>query len=356
MMILVVEDEPKIRIGLVNLVQMLEPNSEIYAADNAHEAIKLCSEHFFDIIFTDIKIPGMSGLEMISKIERSGRQIVIVSGYANFEYAQQAIKYGILEYILKPVDPQKIKAVLKKACSKYQAVRSTCLSNLLLNYGILKDDEIDYNTKKVKMKQYSLFVVMEKECELEKVTQLIDSKEFDRIEFSIKHKSCIFVTSENVDSLQSLLEQIKGLELDGRMYSSPISESIKDLYEFLIKRRSKEKNEQESPESNAVTIIKKYIKQNYFQNICLNDLAEVTYMHPTYISKLFKKETGKNLSDYIMNYRMEKAKELLLDPKLKIYEIASSIGFNDSKYFGIVFKSVVGMTPKEFRNGKRPIQ
>ncbi len=115
-----------------------------------------------------------------------------------------------------------------------------------------------------------------------------------------------------------------------------------------------EDNATSSEGGNIVRLIKEYINENYTQNITLSDLAEIAYVHPTYLSKLFKKETGQNLSDYILDYRIEKAKQLLHLPQYKIYEVAQATGFGDSKYFGNVFKSVVGKTPSEFRNFSAP--
>ena len=86
------------------------------------------------------------------------------------------------------------------------------------------------------------------------------------------------------------------------------------------------------------------------ENILLNDIAQVAYVHPTYLSKLFKKETGQNISDYITECRIEKAKQCLKQPEYKIYEIAKICGFQDVKYFGMVFKSAVGCAPSKYRN------
>jgi two-component system response regulator YesN len=73
-------------------------------------------------------------------------------------------------------------------------------------------------------------------------------------------------------------------------------------------------------------------------------------MHSSYVSKLFKKNTGMNLSDYITSHRIKISKELLCDPQYKIYEVAYKVGFNGPKYFNKVFKSKTGMTPLEFKN------
>ncbi len=69
---------------------------------------------------------------------------------------------------------------------------------------------------------------------------------------------------------------------------------------------------------------------------------------PEYLSRLFTKEIGKSFSDYLKEYRIDKAKKLLVNNKLKIYEIAEKVGYSDPKYFCKVFKESTGMSPKEY--------
>lgn len=94
-----------------------------------------------------------------------------------------------------------------------------------------------------------------------------------------------------------------------------------------------------------------YIEENYTDNnISLSRIAEKIYLTPNYISMLIKQETGENFSDIVVKKRIEKAKALLFDPTLKIYDISEKVGYQDPNYFSSLFKKVVGMSPVEFRN------
>ncbi len=73
------------------------------------------------------------------------------------------------------------------------------------------------------------------------------------------------------------------------------------------------------------------------------------HLSSTYICTLFKNETGVTLNQYITLFRMDKAKELLSDPKNKIADISAKVGYSDGNYFGKSFKKAVGMTPGEYR-------
>lgn len=191
---------------------------------------------------------------------------------------------------------------------------------------------------------------------IEQTRRLLDqqSNECDMISFNLKNISCTLLTFEDETVYKQAVEEIRA-HFKGAYHltDSSATTQIKDLHKFLAGYLSDLNlaNEQSTGDGHVVKVIKDYIADNYQQNITLSDLAEITYLHTTYISKLFKKETGENISDYILNFRMKKAKKLLLNPKYKIYEVAEMTGFNDAKYFGNVFKSMVGMTPKEYRKG-----
>lgn len=100
----------------------------------------------------------------------------------------------------------------------------------------------------------------------------------------------------------------------------------------------------------AVETIKRWISANYNKHADLNTLANMVFLTPTYLSKLFKQETGLTLTDYITEIRLRKAKQLLKNaPDLKIHEIGAEVGYNDPAYFNKLFKRVVGVTPNEYK-------
>lgn len=93
-----------------------------------------------------------------------------------------------------------------------------------------------------------------------------------------------------------------------------------------------------------------FIKNNYQKNVTLSEAALAVDVSNSYLSLLFKQETGINFSNYITNYRIEEAKKLLASTNLKIYEIANKVGFESPYYFSKVFKDIMGCTCKDFKN------
>ncbi|QNK58962.1 helix-turn-helix domain-containing protein [Paenibacillus sp. PAMC21692] len=101
--------------------------------------------------------------------------------------------------------------------------------------------------------------------------------------------------------------------------------------------------------SKEISDVIRYIDDNYKREITLNELAQVVKVSPNYLSSLFKKETGINFADYLLHYRIDRAKELLLGTFSKTYEIAEQTGFANQSYFSRAFKKLIGIGPKEFR-------
>ncbi len=94
---------------------------------------------------------------------------------------------------------------------------------------------------------------------------------------------------------------------------------------------------------------KEYISVHYNEKITLQDVADTVYLNPQYLCELFKQETGINFSDYIADYRIQVAKDLLRDPQYKIKDINYMVGYKDSKSFTKLFKKTVGISPMEYR-------
>lgn len=99
--------------------------------------------------------------------------------------------------------------------------------------------------------------------------------------------------------------------------------------------------------------VKSHILKNLESDITRNELAELVFLHPDYLSHIFKDETGMSISDYIMQERLKKSKRLLLSTSEKISEVALNIGYSNAAYFIKLFKKATGMTPKEYRNQAR---
>lgn len=96
--------------------------------------------------------------------------------------------------------------------------------------------------------------------------------------------------------------------------------------------------------------INEYVHTHYDQDISRNEIAEVFFLTPEYLAKLYKKKTGVSIKSYINTYKIHMAKEFLKTETLSISDIAKKVGFDNFSYFSTLFKKITGRTPKEFRN------
>ncbi len=107
--------------------------------------------------------------------------------------------------------------------------------------------------------------------------------------------------------------------------------------------------QQQNAEPPMITRAKEFIKTNQSEDISLGDVAKAVNTSTFYFCKMFKKATGLNFTDYLSRIRIEKAKNLLLNPNLRISEIAYEVGFQSLTHFNRVFRKLAGQSPTEYR-------
>lgn len=251
--VVVVEDERLTRKGLVLTTPWEELGCKVVGeATNGIEGIKIIERVKPHIVITDVRMPKMNGIEMIKELENKTRaKYIIISGYDDFKYAQQAISLGVKEYLLKPVEDEALMNALSK---------------------------------------------------------------------TVKHINEEQDIYEEADQCFSNLLDFKEYPID----------NLEGKKKYVVK---------------AV----KYIMGNYYHEFTVKDVAEELYISDSYLSRLFKKETGYTFVDYLTRYRIYKATQLLQDDSIKIYQVAELVGFKDSRYFSSIFKKYIGITPTELR-------
>lgn len=110
------------------------------------------------------------------------------------------------------------------------------------------------------------------------------------------------------------------------------------------------KNNKSKKYNSIVNTALQYVKENYHQDISLEDIANVVHVTPNYFSRIFKEETSKNFTTWLNKYRIEQAKDLLKNNSLiRCYEVSNRVGYNDYKYFSTIFKKITGFTPGEYK-------
>ncbi len=121
----------------------------------------------------------------------------------------------------------------------------------------------------------------------------------------------------------------------------------KAMFSYIIDTHLK--NSKQNYHFKYVQSVHEYIAQNYGKNIALKDISSSIGISEQHLSKIYRLQTGKTLSNYLTEYRIERAKELLEKDEVNLKYLYSIVGFNDYNYFFVVFKKYVGCTPNEYK-------
>ena len=238
---LIIDDEKPVRIAISKLGKwshfQIEPP---LMASNGKEALTIMREIHPDLVFVDMSMPIMDGIALLktASAEFPDSCFIIISGYDDFSYAQQAIRYGVMDYLLKPIVETDLNTAIQRA------VESLCP-------GFTPADARKEET--------------------------------------------------NLDS------------------------------------------------DTVTTIIHDYIDNHYSSNIKISQFADKYFFSKEYLTRQFKARYHCGIYEYVLQVRMERARELLLNPEIKIQEIAQRVGYADNNYFSKAFRTYYGISPTAFQ-------
>lgn len=343
--VLIVDDEEWNRDIIKNLGRWDEHRMEVVGeAEDGLEAMRMIERLNPEIIITDMRMPGSDGIELMREMSDRfpDKQIIVVSGYDDFHYARQAIRYKAVDYLLKPIDPQELNAVLARCCV---ALRQRTKRQEI-------DLELSSRWAAYEKRLGSYFNDLNGEG-LRKVCRELQSD--TELEADLKPEAVRYLVKDTLLYLRELCaanalagESERSAELTDMPNSFQegvrlISECYVNALEELIKQR-KYKNKLHLGE------VKSYLDHHYAEPIGLEQLAKLFFVSKEYLSKAFKQEYGLTVTDYVVESRMEKAMEWLKsDEEVAIKRVAEMIGYEDVSYFHRVFKKHFGISPGEAR-------
>ncbi len=162
---------------------------------------------------------------------------------------------------------------------------------------------------------------------------------------------CISFIAENSYTINEVLD-MNPLDVSfENMVIDEVQAIVKKMYSSTINFITENKNK---ASKKVIEEAIKYIKSNYStESLCLKDIASSVYVNPTYLSSIFKKETGKTIHEYITDVRMNKAKELLDEGMCSLANVSERVGYTDPNYFSKCFKKYFGVSPSNYINMKR---
>ncbi|MBE9915915.1 response regulator [Paenibacillus donghaensis] len=401
--LLIVDDMPIVADGLEGLLRgAVHLNVELYKACSGSTALDILRSKRIDIVLSDIKMPGMEGIDLLKEIRLHWPhcKVVFLTAYDDFEYVRSAMSLGGFEYILKVEDDRKIIRTIERAINSLNE-ENVARSLIQQAYRELLDADgggamrdVPFGSEAVRGTLRELGLAAERKqagstepiaeetsgqagkayFQLHKVRLLGDylesgrEAEFDKLfdelstfllgdETGYMHKleclhalNVVYVPSLAACGLQNELTLLRALykRIQSGEESSwrTIEGRFRDLASSIFECKRSAMN------VNAHDFIDKvhaYIETHLADDLSLATLAAHVNFNPSYFSRFYKQTTGEALSDYIADIRNAKAKELLQRPAMKIQDIAEKTGYHSSMAFIRFFKKQNGITPEEYR-------
>ncbi len=482
--LLIVDDDYPIREWLKLTIESINPNFSCECATNGADALNKVSLKKYDLVFTDIRMPEMNGLDFCKKVEHMGIDVVVVSSYQDFEYVRTAFKNNAVDYLLKSdINEEKLTAVLAKFLDSRKTSPVTpgpkLISQMIHSKNVVFT-ESDFNAANIKCpsREFFCFLVRPEDdagfvsnmilpadsepevlffvqtenmdfigcaqfahninrnsnlntmtrfvnelinvyrpklvacskihngfCDLKSaLTHVYDSRmdfygnglymqseediptavmndayavaldaiainNYENIAAALRNFFDVLGTSRPADIRSVTNRCVKLCEASyrslnkghGGLFSEFLDEVTADilhlknldaLCKYVFERiKQMHRTSVTKPEySDCINRALIFVSNNYMNQIGLEDVATDAGLNSQYFSRLFKKETGMNFVNYLNGYRLEIARNYLIETNMKLYEIAENTGFQTFSYFSKCFKTFYGKSPYEYRN------
>ncbi|WP_280770769.1 response regulator [Salipaludibacillus daqingensis] len=315
------------------LNQAYEEVTIVGEANNTKNLLRICQYQQPDLIFLDINLAGMDVIEVLQSLKRYNRDcmIILLGFYDDELMIEKALKYGAEDYLNKPIQQNDFLAKLKR------------YKNLTHSKQFLEGEQLEELLYFIQVENYR-----QAKEQLTKLTNEV-IKNWRNIE-QFKENSQVIAKSmfkiyeskklKNIDSNQNW--SISSNELTIYNFKEKLIELLDGMFEKIVLSGY-------SHDQNEIQAVLNYIELNYKQGITLVQAANYVHLSPHYLSKLFKKEVGMNFVGYVMERKIEKAKELLEYTDMHVIHIALELSYQEPNYFSKVFKRIVGVTPSNYR-------
>lgn len=323
-------------------------------AENGVEAMNyIQSANCPDIIITDMNMPLMDGISLLQYLIDCQLSIktIVISGYYDFPYTHAAIKANVHDYLLKPIDPEKLNAAVKSCAEEIQEAQQ-----VVVGYQA-PSIQIDLQTYQAILKQVDALCSMLNHGsethinrQLQSIREMLrehpQPEKTARLAYKLGSEALLHYCIEGnyppgqIDST-AYDSDSKALSVDGMI------DHLSGLYRTVYKQVQGRK--EKASVKTSLEEIHAYIGDSYRKNIRLESIADKFFVNKEYLSTLFHKKYGETISEYIIRLKMEDAKRQLQYSDNTINNIASSLGYTDPCYFNRQFKKYAGVSPGKYQ-------
>jgi len=319
--------------------------SYVGQAFSGNTGLELAQKRTPDIIFSDIFLPQMNGLIMAEKLKELFPNIfIIISTIADdFNLVEKALRIGINNYLLKPISHK----VLLFTVDNLNAIINNSRVNQPLSANTLP--ECYQGLLKTLRTSTIQQIFNQTDIILSELT-LQFRGEYNKIRNELINIATEITSAEQNVSFNEILTIIYKQFINDIISVQNNEDLFTSFNIFIEKVASLYNQEDHSYRSEVISRMQEIIDNRLHDNITLESIASEMFFTPSYLSRLFKKEIGKNFSDYLIERRLEKAKILLLSTNQTIDNIAEEIGYENANSFRRLFKSKIGMSATKYRS------
>ncbi|MCR5288836.1 MAG: response regulator [Treponema sp.] len=337
MYVLLADDEQLECDALELLIKGLGYNVNILKAKNGKEAVALAKEYHPQIVLLDIQMPVLSGLDAAEQIREllPLAVIVFITAWGRFDFAQRAIRVGAVDYLVKPIDKQKVRKVFDMCMalvSKGEKVEN--------EPGIYADSQL-----------YQRLVALQ-QCILDGD----DTHSLEKLSVLLQFVDQQYTTPDDAGKIlydlygvlcYDIAKSVAFIKQDKPSVKS-VTEVESCFVAFIHAACAAVREDKKDKYNRVFVLIRQYIDGHFAEQLSANMVAEQFDLQSVYFSRLFSKYCDMTFVEYLTKIRMEHAKEAVLAGKL-IKNVAVSCGYNDTNYFSKVFHKYYGMSPLEFQ-------
>ena len=383
---LLVEDEVLVRRFLKNLIRWQDEGFNLaWEASHGEQALEILQKNPIDLLITDIRMPVMDGFSLIEEVHKGGFpcEVVVLSSYDDFQYLKRSIQLNVCDYIHKPtVNDTELRRVLhnisaileakKNEMSQAQAMEhflhgssvGEVFFTALLHQAPKGEEEVLIREMHLLPDIFRLLVVRFVQDKVEQPSTLQRARlsecfQKDSGQIFQDEMNWILLLSPNDDSDSMQFVDAYRQKYGDTLFlkiSTPLTVSelylvypqlVRGLEEDVVHclglRASHDMIKQ------CVSIIQK----DYHMSLTIERIAKELYVNPTHLGRIFHRDMGMGFVQYLKRYRLDKAKGLLRDTTMQVFEIAQKCGFKNDKYFIKVFHETEGLSPLKYRKREK---
>lgn len=410
MRVFLVDDEIVVREGIRESFPWDEsPYTLVGEAPDGEMALPMIRDTNPDIVITDIKMPFMDGIELcnILRSQRPWINIIVLSGYDEFEYARKCLQLGVREYLLKPINAEDLLKALDKVSDTIREERKkrehteSLRARMETGNQFVKEKLIGSLYSEESMEEDAAnalaqlramgspinapyYVVIDAAFEPVNQGQAV-AAELAQSSGGTVHASPsrtgtrLLVLGDNSGDAEervyatatSLVQELERAGCSGiKTGIGEIVDRPSDIFKSFktarhIRHLLAEKEDDKSlilgtremgdsvgdkKTSAVINEAKLYMNEHFSDSsLMLQDVAKAVGMSNSRFSTVFSQQNGQTFTEYLIFLRLNKAKEMLRTTDLRSSQIALEVGYNDSHYFSYIFKKNVGMTSSEYR-------